>query len=817
MKNTKNTFQKLISIVLILSFLTPLITPKKTYAIFGIADTGDAILGAMLGVDIAKKITDGGFQVKDAITGAYNLYQNALSAKNIVQGIKNFDAETFAKNASSDVLNEVGNSVMNQLGITKDQATNVYTQGKQIVTNFGNYLDMLSINEIKKGLANLQITVNTTPYNADIYKSVVDFARQTSDTALGKVVNFSLPYIAKEEICSSPKLKDIIKNGEPETFIRPKKAVGNIDIDKLCNTSLQKPRKEAAEAQAAFVGLAKAGYGGPRTNEAVADSKNTPSGVAALAIENIMSQRGQSVDTAARQIEATGMFIGDQKCVDKNGKEIKFDPTDSTQYCDQQFSTAQGSGSVLQEKVAAAAAAPYQSLMARMDAIHNKLKSGNLVSSDVWSITSSIINMGKKDMTNIISSDDDHYYKGLANSLSSLQRTQGIQNDLWDATELASREYAYGSERYTSDDLQRTLDIYTNIRILNTQKLNVQNYTYLLLKNSVANADIAVADAKATSKSINSAWFGMGSWFKKGKTAKKAANNKAEAAKKLTLALINLTSSNRNLIKEMAKNNYREQQIRKLLLELRDTKDVDTENQQEALAQALDGAYTEKDYEYLLNDWNYVPEYSEINTDPYTATEKDASYYIPTRDEIEGPYTENLLRYLRVRSYLLLKDSIDSLNSIKNLFDLVSRSKNPTLNIQLSSSDMETFAAYGIKDLDRLTPNLPRPSKTTTAIIDAAESKNYSELSYCEQTKLGICKNDELKLLAGTLQEDFGLGDGGDAEEEQLLRESCIDPAGSVRKLCAQDMYDDPDFVNACRDEAAIQRSIEIATKECAY
>ncbi|MEA4910887.1 MAG: hypothetical protein VB008_02280 [Candidatus Elulimicrobiales bacterium] len=795
MINIKQISKKILALILIFSFLTPSLLPKKASAFLGVGDTGDVILGAIFGQDTAKWIADKAVQAKELINDSMVIYQNTLAAKQLVQGIKNFDAETFAKNASSDVLNRVGDAVMTNLGITRDQATNIYTQGQQVVTNFGNYLDMISVNEIKKGLSNIQLTVNTTPYTADIYKDIADFTKNTSDTALGKVVNFSLPYIVKDEICNSPELKNIIKNGEPETFARPKKAVGDVDIDKLCNTSLQKPQKEAARAQAVFIGLANAGYGGPRTSEALANPANTPSGVVNLAISNILAQKDKVVDATSKQTEATGMFLGDQKCVDKDGKEVKFNPEDATQFCSQQTSTAQGSGAVLQEKVSAAANAPYDSIKARLDSIHNKLKNGDLTgAADTMNLISSIINVGRKDIYAVTNNPYDNPYSGLATSLGALQKTQDTQNLLWVSTEEASREYAFGSEKYSSDDLQRALDIYENIRIVNTERLNTNSYTYLVLKTSVERAKTAVVNAQQDAMNVG---FWKSIFYpRKSKNIRKSATNKTDAAKKLTVALVNQTMETRDLIKEMAKNNYREQQMRKLLMDLRDTKDVDTQNNQEALAQALDGAYTEKDYEYLISDWQYIPEYSELTSDPVAAIEEDASYYVPSRREVEGPYTKHVLGYLRVRAYLMLRDSL--------------KAGSPST---IPAKDTGMFSAYGIKNLEYLDPNLPRPSAKNTAVIDSSSSKTFSELSYCNQLKIGICNNAELQILTDSLK-DYNEPIPDPLEGQP---DPCISPEISIRNICAQSANtDDLELRNHCKDETSIQAAITSAIKECA-
>lgn len=793
MKNLKNIFQKTLIFFLLLTFVIGGVPVKKAHAFLGVADTGDAILGAMFSQDTVKNIKDGIKDAKDLINEAMVIYQNTLAAKQLVQTVKNFDAATFAKNASGDALNQVGDAVMKNLGITKDQVKNIYTQGSQIVTDFGNYLDKVSINEIKKSLSDIRTTANTTPYTSEIYKSVAEFTRRTADTSAGKIVSFTLPYITKSEICNSPTLKDVIQNGQPEDFVRAKKPVGNVDINKLCNVNLNSTQ-EGARAQATFVALAKEGYGGEKTREAISDYSNTPSGVVAVSMSNILARRDKVVDTTARQTEATGMFLGDQKCVDKDGKEVRYNPNDPTQHCERQASSAQGSGAVLREKVSAAATAPYQSIVARMDAIHNKLKSGDLTgAADAMALASSILGMGRKDLSAVINDPYDNPYKSLATSLDSLQKTQNVQEKLWSSTEEASREFNFGSEKYTFDDLQNTLQLYENIRIVNTEKLNAYSYTYLILKTSVDRAKVAVTEAQNQAMKVR--WWQKIFYPRKSSNTTKSAVNKADAAKKLTLALIRQTVDTRELIKEMAKNNFHEQQMRKLLLQLRDTKDVDTENNQEALQQVLEGTYTEKDYGYLIGDWQYIPEYTEVHSDPFTAVEEDASYYVPTRAEIEGPYTQNLLRYLRARAFLMLRDSL--------------KAGSPST---IPSKDIEMFKAYGIKSLDYLDPNLPRPSRTNTAVLEPDTSKTFSELSYCNQIKIGICNNAELQILTNSLKDYTE----STPPIEQPSEDPCISPETSIRNVCAQaTSTDDLELRDLCKDETSIQNAIRSAIEEC--
>ncbi len=737
--------------------------------------------------DVFRYVEDQTAHVKSYMQTAQNVYQTGRMAIDTAKSLKNFDLETFSKNVAGDNLLQLGDVILNDLASVKGVDININTGGGSVVTNLGNFLDKISVNEIKKGIANIKNSYNTTPYTAEINQSIVDFVRKTSDTALGKVVNFTLPYIAKDEICNSPKLKDVIKNGEPETFVRPKKAVGNVDIDKLCNTSLQSPQKQAAEAQAAFVGLAKAGYGGPRTNTALSDSANTPSGVVAMTISTILAQKDKVVDEASRQTEATGMFLGRQKCMDKDGKPVNYDPTKPDLYCYQTNSSVQNSGALSREQASAATDAPFNALLAKAGATNDKLGDGMSKAFNIMNKINGILSIGQRDIDDIVSGLDNPY-SSLANSLTSLQQTQKIQNTVFKKGQIADNEYYFGTDGYTLDDLKETLDVYGQIRKLNTQKLNEHAYTYLVLKYSVNNSKKTVDDAakNAYNQQRRVLFFFIGR--KRARQAVDDWGDKAQAAKLLTTALINESAATRQLIKEMSLNNFREQQIRKLLERMRGEENIDTENNQEALAQALEGAYTLKSYQIMEEDWNYMPQYQELDTDPTTSD--DISRYIPTKDEVEGPYTRTNLTYLRIRAYKMLRDAIKG-----------------GANTTLPTDELAIINAYGVSSLNFLTPNLERPARAT-ALLDSDESLNYSEAAYCNHIKLPICNMSELTTLIETLD---SFGDTN--MNPQLQSDMCANPETSVRNLCnnstAADLAVDMDLSEMCKDETSIQTAIQ--------
>lgn len=770
MKKINIIFKKTIVIALIFSFLISPLTIKKADA--GVSEV--AAIVAQTGVKIANFVKNYAVVARNYIETAKMAYTTGRMAIDTAKNLKNFDLETFAKNASGELFMQLSQTVMENVSTLKGIGINVYTDGKQVVVNLDNFLDYVGINEIKRGLADFKTAPNTTPYTGNIQRAVAEFTRKTKDTATGKLVNFTLPYVAKSEICNSPKLKEIIMYGEPETFVRAKKPVANIDISTLCNTSLSDIR-EGAKAQAIFVGLAKAGYGGALTNIALSDYMNTPSGVIAAGMSALLERKDKVVESVSKQTEATGLFIGNQVCLDKNDRRVPYDPTDPDLFCYQMASTATSSGAMIREQVTAAADAPYKAILAKADAINNKLGDGISKTFDIISFISYLVGMGQKDIDALVQGEDNPYSQ-LADSLTDLQKTQKKQEGIYKQGALADELYNFGTTtKYTMQDLQEKLELYSRIRVLNTQRLNSAAYTYLVLKFTVANQAVAIEEATRNAWNQQKKVFMWIFGRKKAKEAWKILDNKVVASQRFITALINIQRETRLLIKEMARNNYREQQMRKLLEELRTTEQVDTQNNQEALAQALDETLTTKDYEMMMEDWDYFPRYQKVDSDPHSAQPGDASKYVPNDDELYGPYSDNNLLFLRIRAYNLLQET--------------GKKK------ALTAEEKEMLKGFGIIDyatglpsLEKLTPNIERPSRAPS-LIQPDTSITFSEAKFCEYQKLKICDMRELQILI----DQFDMMDDPVTltEEEELLREqTCADPETSLRDFCAQNAND---------------------------
>ncbi len=790
MKNNNLKFQKITAFILLISFFTQFAFIKKANATVA----GDATLTSILGKDISKMIIDKKFDLGLTIKAGMNLYQNTITAKNVVQNIKNFDLESFAKNASGEVLNEVGDTIIKDLGIKKGPSTNIFTNGKDIITNLEDYLDYTEINEIKKGLGELEGTQNTSNYSVDAMKLATNFLRNKSEEKTGKILEETLSYIAKNEICSSKELKDIIKNGEPETMIKPKPPVKNVDIDELCDTSLfdqtdekeywksenatkttlVKSGKKGELARASFIGLAKAHYGGKETEKALADPANTKSGVAMSAFSSIINRTKEKLSKKEEQTKANGMVIGKEKCLDKDGNEIKFDPTNPDKYCDSQNTSVEGSGAVTKENIAAGKQSRIQALVVKANAINNKLSNGQSTLTNALSVASSIINLGTTDMNEAMS-EGDNPYKQLANSLSSLRNSTMAQDDLYKKSASSSRDYLLGTKLWTIDDLKNRIDIYERLREFNIKKLNDHTYTYLILKYATKYGPSAVLQASQNARDqelrSTALLFGLGGpvgltvgWIsgqnKKTKTSIADEKNKANAGYKIAIAIQNEILETRKLIKEMAYNNYREQQMKKLLDELTNTENVDLDNNQEALSKALNGTVDDQSLEILMEDWLYSPSYVEADDDPsvmdYDKDGKpieDTKRYIPTKDEMSGQYTEENLRYLRIRAYKMLRDGIKPfIDTTGQAKQQITGTSSTMIKLKFTENEIKILNGYGAKDITELTPNVSRLARAKY-VFKTTDKKiaEYSEITLCKEIGVDICNMSE---LAPTITEE---------------------------------------------------------------
>ncbi len=622
-------------------------------------------------VSIFKKIQDAVNHVQDYVVLAQQLANSYQSAKALVQQVTNLNLTNTAVNISSDQILTYGQTALKVLAGDQGTSTNVNTNGNQIVTSLKNFTDKVGVNEIRKALEDFKDPSNATPFSSQLKSALVDFTKNISDTETGKLVNFSLPYIARSEICNDTNLKNIIKNGEPADYVNAKKAVANVDIDKAC----QSPNIMLGKDQAIFVSLAKAGYGGIKTEQALADPNNTPSGVIANTISKVANLKDAAETIATQQTTATNLVIGQQSCFDKNGKLVNYDPasTKSTdKICYSTNSTPDQSGAIVKDRNAAALLSPYISMLARSIATTNQTGNCNLgpseekqrrnqvkapaksipisngptinppktlqprntpntgyenifnriftsifttasaqnlsgVSKTLSGITKTInnasncISLGSQIMNTIVGvlniggsnatkalSGEDNPYSRLSDSFDSILNSQDSQNNLYADAFQSQQEYEKGNTGYTIDDLKNTLTTYKNIRQINTDKLNDMLFTYAFV-------NLAIANSKASLPSQGSCSGFLSLNCKAKKANIKTIANIKDSVTGLQEAIISLNNNIKSLIKEMAKNNYKEQQIAKLNDEFQNT-DTKVEDNQDALASVLDDAYTDNDY-----------------------------------------------------------------------------------------------------------------------------------------------------------------------------------------------------------------------------
>lgn len=898
MKNINLKFKKIIIIVIILSI--SFINTSKSHA--GVVNIPAQV--ASLVKDVSSFIEQKSDNITKYLVMAKTLYNTYQSSKALVHQVKNAKLSDYAQNIGSDQILKYGDTVLNFASNIQGEGMNVLNTagggktglgGGQVVTNLANYLDNVGVNELRKAVADFANPENTTPYSQELRKAVSDFSKNIGDTAAGKLVTFTLPIIARNEICSDPKLKKVIKEGEPADFTRPKPAVGNVDIDKLCNSSAV--ANMSREDQAVFTGLAKAGYGGEKTEVALRDPSNTSSGVIANTLSKVLSKKDAAEQTISKQVEATGLNIGQQTCFDKNGKIVKFEKGETgsklDKFCYSMNSTVDQSGAVVKDRTAAALLAPYFSMLARAQATSNKTKecldnlgnssknerasdlgrdnapkpgngadsakdildkgvpsgvgpaklnmqnifkkifpsayaqegvtklldginkgistAANCISaaSNIMNTIGSVLNIDKNQLARAVGGQDSPY-GALVDGINEIIKSQSDQNGLYASTNDADKQYQLGYEGYTLDDLKTRVELYSQIRELNTQKLNAQLFAYTILRLGVEKGDATVrtANAEANKSQKKSGWGWLtglpGLAIKNGKISRsqnQTTSNIAQAVIGFREAQISLSRSTRSLIKEMARNNYTEQQMNALLEEFRDTENSGPEDpkNQKQIADLLKDALTEKDFANIQLDWTYVPEFEDGENDP-TASEsileaidnkkerareetRQSKALIPSTDEKEGPYTAQNTLYLRIRSWKVFSKSVSDPNSVSSLSTL-----------GLTSMTVDLLSRYGMNTIKSLNPNTPRASAPGVKnIVSPDKIKTWSELSFCNNLGLvnNICDDNNITNLyteyVNSLDNTFTPPENLDyycANIETSIEQDCTTAEGDMLTIC---------------------------------
>lgn len=798
----KYLYKKITIFILVLSLIIPATSVKKANALT------DALATAMqTAIHVAQDAVHVIDRIKTYTETVKMAYMTGKMAVDISKDLKNFDLSVFAKNLTAQTLVDISDAVLKNLNLNLGVGINVFSDGQSVVVDLSNFLDKVGVNEIKRSLSYLDDPMNTSSLSQAAKKALTEFVKNTKDTDNGKLIQFTLPYIARDEICNSPTLKSIIKNGEPVGYTRPKPPVGNINIELLCNTNLS-DRARGPAAQATFVGLARAGYGGPRTNIAISDERNTPHFVTSLAVNLALEAKDKTMETLSDQVQATGMFLGEMICKNKDGKIVTADPTLDTNnsFCTRLVSSPSNSGGVLKANIGAASQGPYLGMLSKADTANDKLADGLSKAYSTMDIMSKLLKMGTSDLEDI-SSGKDNVYSTLTKNIGDLQNLSKLREHVTVLDKENEDLYNFGSDNfYTLTDLQDRIDLYKKIRNLNTEKLNTYGYTYTVLLFTTEFQYLAVGEAyqealKKTMRAQN--WFFFTIGTTKAKKAREEAKNKGEAGERFIIAMKTLHKEVRDLIKEMAKNNYQEQQMVKLLQEFRNTEQVDVRGSQDALAQVLDGTLTLRDYELMQEDWNYVPSFRDPDLDPY-ASDNDTRKYIPTDEELYGPYTAQNMLYLRVRSYNLLQVAL----KVGNIRSLTAKEKT-------------ILTGFGILDLSKsppepsvhkLTPNIERPARAP-ALIDPAMSTDFSEEKYCTYQNLNICNTTDIDRMTSKYNSGTESIPSTPDDFKEEKTDACLDPAEYVNSYCAREASSsDPDIQEACRNK---ENTIQMIRLEC--
>ncbi len=162
-------------------------------------------------------------------------------------------------------------------------------------------------------------------------------------------------------------------------------------------------------------------------------------------------------------------------------------------------------------------------------------------------------------------------------------------------------------EFYTIADLKAKLDLYTQMRELNTEILNSAVFTYAFV-------ELDIKDSKyITPTALTKKEYFMGILGRKDYEYTDLANtqgalyfdNVKKAVNGLFIIEKNLSKNIKSLIKEMANNNYKEQQIIKLLNLFENTPNTREEDNQEAMKKALDNTISSNAYQLKEAAWSY--------------------------------------------------------------------------------------------------------------------------------------------------------------------------------------------------------------------
>lgn len=666
--------------------------------------------------------------------------QTKVIQDNTTKDLKNFDATQAASQASGEAISKISEIVTKSLGLTQDDLNNVFTNGSQIVTNLKDFLNKNSLNAIKKVINDQSESANI--YTGNALKNIVQNIRSSTD-----IVTISLPHIAKEEICSNEKLKDVIKNGEPENYIKPKPAVENVEIDELCDTNLLKSDKEALKGQATFIALAKAGYGGQATKMALADPANTPGGVESAIYNKISEKKTDAENMATKLFENNGGVIGNLVCLDEKGEPKKFDPTDPKKsFCNNLASSVSESAAKIKADLDAARQAPYLNIVAQaqnakdpcskdggvskvtgaavgiaknVDSllgnggakntgdsssetkstggitnttknIGEKINSAACSIGKYTSILNNILSLGGTSIKDLVGGGKEDQYAQLANSLDDLIETDIKIQEIATEGSGASEEEEGGD---TEDDkinlVDEALERYDRMREINIERLNNEVYTYVFMN---------VAKIVNGTGLINQINWNLHFYENSVIYNLRPEHVQLRAAGEFKLVGDSIKEDIKKLIKQMAIDNYKQQELSTLKTKIL-TKTEGVPSTIETINELLKSFISEKDIENAENYWNSVVSNPEI-----------PQYEILlTQDQKDNFSTKENLAAIREKIYILATAVGIPLNGETNMGGIVDY-----------TDELPTKFNY---------------------YVDLVTSKDYSEKTFCQKIANNICSN----------------------------------------------------------------------------
>lgn len=522
-------------------------------------------------------------------------------------------------------------------------------------------------------------------YNISSWKIPVNKFSKNTDVENLKGFLFEKKYLLT---APSSSLFDSATENAVKAFQKEKGLDQSGEVDEMTQTAMLSIGKQnkaltGKAAQAAWISIANAGYGGSLTRAALTNPSNSPSGIQASMQAEINKQITSSQSAAINKYNANSGVIGNEKCLDKEGKIKKFDPTDpSTAFCDNIATSGTDSAAKIKADIEAARQSPYLSILA--SAQNTKDENENASSScdstlckingisgkigKYGSLLNSILSLGSSD-----GNENNAQYSQLSKSIDDLLDTDKTSKEISNQSDKSKLDYEISSG--PTSEINDTISIYKDINAFNVEKLNNMVYTYFLMqKAGIVNKEVTLN-------------------IKNMKSYEKDFTIRTNSYIGLNIISFTLQKNIQDLIKQMAANNQKIQQLSTVMKQVKDAK---TSNISKVLiANILKNALTDKDLEKLNMDYNYIEEYTEGELD-----QESLWFLIPSRNQVSEPDTKNNLLNIRIKAYKLAK-GVDY---------------------------------YG---LESYTPNIP---KNFQYAINSNESQKYKEVDFCNKIANDICK-----------------------------------------------------------------------------